>query len=553
MSKSTKRKRPAAAGKQERTVPAPQPCESVGRRAFWQPLWFAVAAVVASGYVFSQVRNFFDADIFYHLGHARVYATQGPFVSEFPWVTSSVIRTYAADIWYGFHLLLIPFVYLPSPALQMKAAGAFSVFALLLMFYFAMRRSRLQYPYLWPFLLLFPAALRLTMTRPHIISMGLAVLLFSFALSGGIWSVFFISLAMSFIHLSLFWLAIVVAGAVALVKWRTEKVFEGRKLAAVLGGLIVGWLLRPNPLGAAKLVYVQVLQLMLVKRRGELNFPNELYPISAENLFKVFGYFTALWLIVAALFLATVFLRRITLSPSKRSLLWSSLALSVLFFEMTLLMSMRSIDQWAPFAVIFIAAGASCLLTPGEAGEKPASAGRKRVVVLSLGAIFLVFMCWHSMARYQYLTRTQGIEPYRMRAAAQWLNRHSRPGEIVFHAGWNNFAELFYWNPQNYYIGGMDPIFEYAYDPARYWKADHLANNEAASQTWGTYDVGGARLEETYRVIREDFGASYLLVDKSETPTLYGYAKGDARFLRRYDDRQAAIFQLADAPRGKAD
>ena len=51
-------------------------------------------------------------DNYYHIRHAWIYQTQGIFNSDFPWLENSVIGQLGGDIWYGFHLLLIPFTFL---------------------------------------------------------------------------------------------------------------------------------------------------------------------------------------------------------------------------------------------------------------------------------------------------------------------------------------------------------------------------------------------------------------------------------------------------------
>ena len=69
--------------------------------------------------VFSAIALFFhayypnisDPDSFYHIRHASLYRENGILNSNFPWVTKSAIGKFGADIWYGFHILLIPFTY----------------------------------------------------------------------------------------------------------------------------------------------------------------------------------------------------------------------------------------------------------------------------------------------------------------------------------------------------------------------------------------------------------------------------------------------------------
>jgi len=526
----------------------------LARHRHWKGLLslvlFLLCALGVSDYLLFLSPNSPDFDIFYHLRHASIYLSKGLSLKEFPWATYSVINRFSADLWYGFHLLLIPVTFHHDPVSEVKLGGLFILTIFLVLFYLAIRRSRLSCPFLWPFFLLFSAGVfieRLVMGRPHVISMGLTALLFSFMVSGSIWGVFFCSLALTFFHLSFFWLALAAAGAVVLVKLRIEKEFEWRKSAALFSGLAAGWLLRPNPIGAAKILYVQVFQLMLEKQKGLAGFGTELGRLEPRALILL-SPFIAVWLGMAAATVAALFRRHAELPPVKRTFLWSSLLLSLLFFGTTVSVYQRTIDQWGLFAVLFVAAGLTYFLDAKEAEGKRPGGQRRRLIAASAGVIFLIGLVWMTLYSYTRFIRSPLVgRTERTRAAGEWLKEHAQPGEIVFHAHWDNFPELFFWSPANRYIGGMDPIFQYAYDPGLYWKARHLATNEMGARTWGTMSGKGARLEETYTVLRRDFKASYLFVQKYRTPSLYWYALEDARFVQCFDSRLVAIFRLSGA------
>ena len=513
---------------------------------------FTLVAAATAAYVYLQSPNLREIDAFYHFRHASLYAHNGIFMKEFPWAVYSVISRFSADIWYGFHLLLAPFTFIPDPMWEIKAGGIFLFTMLLVVLYLALRRIEISYPFLWPFLLLGPFVWRMAVPRPQIASLASAALLFSFMLRGGVWGVFFSSLALTFFHLSFFWLALVVAVAVALVKIRTEKILEWRKLLAVMLGLAAGWLLRPNPMGAAKILYVQVFELFFARNEG-LSFGVELNPLAPRVLFSVFTPFLILWLGVASISLAVILLRRVPLPARSRTLFWSSFALSLLFFGMVVLVAMRSADQWALFAILSTASGFTLFIDPKAAELKGSLTREGRIIAASIGSLVFVFLVWHSMGQYSLHMRISSLPPYRFQAAGEWLKEHARPGEIVFNAKWDNFSELFFWDPQNRYIGGMDPIFQYAYDPSLYWKAHHLGQGEAASHTWGTRNPTEANLEDTYTVLRRDFKASYVFIEKKprDNAALYGYLRGDPRFILRFDDEWAAIFQLSEAAQGE--
>ena len=147
--------------------------------ALQQAAWFILAALAVSFYLHFNSDKFPDPDIFYHFRHAALYAGGGLFSSEFPWTPYSVIGRYSADIWYGFHVLLIPFVWIDDPLVGMRLAGVVVTASCLLSVYLVCLRIEIKPALLWPFVLLFSSAFllhRLTMLRPHVLSLGLSVL-----------------------------------------------------------------------------------------------------------------------------------------------------------------------------------------------------------------------------------------------------------------------------------------------------------------------------------------------------------------------------------------
>ncbi|MEK7500520.1 MAG: hypothetical protein AAB642_00125, partial [Patescibacteria group bacterium] len=243
--------------------------------------------------------NIPDPDSFYHLGHARYYAQDGLAVADFPWMHYSVVRTLAADIWYGFHVFLIPFSLLGG-TMGIKLAGVVLTAVALSAIYWVCRRHKLRWPVFWPLLVFVSAPNilnRFLMTRPHLLSLALAAVLFSLLIRGRLIWIFVVSALLSWFHLSLFWIAVGLAGVVFAVRLIVNRKWLWRGSFAVTAGLLIGWLARPNPFGALKLVYIQVFQLITEKQSGlPLLFGRELFPLSTETLFKNFSAFMLLWL-----------------------------------------------------------------------------------------------------------------------------------------------------------------------------------------------------------------------------------------------------------------
>ena len=83
---------------------------------------------------------------------------------------------------------------------------------------------------------------------------------------------------------------------------------------------------------------------------------------------------------------------------------------------------------------------------------------------------------------------------------------------------------LFYWNQNNYYIGGMDPIFQYAYNPTLYWKFHYLSNDDVTKNTCGAIACTASMLENTHTVLVNDFKAKYIVLEKQRNQS-YSWKK----------------------------
>lgn len=447
----------------------------------------------------------------------------------------SVINKYSADIWYGFHLFLIPFTYFPDPILGLRVAGFAITSFLLLAFFWSLKRLKVAAKFLWPFLLFFSSPLvsyHLIMARPHVVSLGLGALLYSFLAVENLWGIFFASLGISFFHLSLFWSALLILGVFFIVKFFVEKVLVWQSVLVALAGLVAGWLLRPNPWGATKIAYVQIAQLMLVKQAGiPLHSGMELYPLPWGDL-GFFALFLALWLVAILVFVRARVGRR-TESARQVVILWSSFILSVIFWLMTMFVAERSFDFWAVFGVIFMASVFTYLLRD-----------KVKIFVATFGAAIFIIMAVYGIYQIGKFLNTVGTDARRFQPAMEWLKNNSKSGDVVFNVSWDYFPELFFWNTKNFYASGMDPIFQYVYNPNMYWEAYYLETGKTAQYTCAATACAPKELEETYTALTRDFKVKYLFLDKHFDVNLYDYFSTDKRFILRYENSNAAVFEV---------
>lgn len=515
----------------------------------WLPFaCFFIATALTAVFLYVRSDNLSSEDGFYHFRHAALYREEGIGMSDFRWLPYSVIHSAAADLWYGFHVALVPFTAIRDPIVGLRAAGIVVTLTTLILFYAAVVRVGVRWRFLWPFVLLFASPLmvfRLAMARPHVLSVGLGALLFAFVVSGSLAGIFLTSFAMTFMHVSLFWVPILIFMAVAGVRFFRERIIEWRAIAALIGGLIAGWITRPNPLGAGALAYVQIVQLMIEKiKRIPLHFGMELYPLHARDLGAFWGFLT-LWLFAGIIaFLLWRRKKHMVLLPVAQTALWASGLLSLLFFIMTLAVAQRSFDFWVVFGVLFMALTFSWVADERSAGAIRWLNSNNRERLTIAGMAIIAGMMMHGLYRHGQYLDAFGWQGARFRGAAEWLRENTKPDAVVFNVSWDYFPELFFWNTHNRYISGMDPIFQYAYSPALYWKAYYLETAITDRVTCAKIHCESEELEDTHAVLTQDFQTSYVFLSKFADQGLYRYLSSDPRFSIRYEDGDAAVIEV---------
>jgi len=490
--------------------------------------------------------NISDGDSFYHIRHAWLYRTSGIFDSHFPWLTASMIGTLKADLWYGFHLLLTPFTFFPDLILGIKFAGVLLTAATLFIFFWALKKLNVVYPVLWTLLLFFSTPdlnFRLTMVRPHILTLALSVLILYFLVRRRLLAVFLASAALAFFHLALVWLPILLWGAVTLGDLIVRRKLELKNLAAVLLGSFLGLILRPNFLSAAKLGFIQVVQLMTEKlQKLPLPVGSELKP--ANDWTMVVFQFMPIIVLVAPAIIALILLilkRRFKDIPeSGRLTIIASLVLAIGFGAMTFFIARRSMDLWVSFSLVFIALMFTYFITILK------NLFINRRWLFYLAPTIMLFIIPFNTLHFSSIYRRQGFPPNKFKETAMWLLENSEPGAIVFNIQWDNFPLLFFWNQKNYYINGMDPIFEFAYDQNLYWRhyfidEDKIYIQDGKGYTCGEIRCTAEKVADIYESLKSDFKADYVFLELRRNPKVYDYLIGNPNFQKVFESETKEI------------
>ena len=510
-------------------------------------------ALLVSLFLHIQSWQIADLDNLYHFRHAWIYQIQGIFVSSFSWVQYSVIKDAGADLWYGFHLLLFPFTYIQNPVWGLKIASVVVTAAGILLLFFALRRLEVRWPHFWTMVFLISSSAlfyRFSALRPQLISFGLSFLFFSFFYrpTAGRYRNFLIFFLISFftawIHSALFWVNFVIFGTGSLVERFMGRKFRWPELWVIVGGTLAGFFLRPHPLQGLRLIYVQLIQNSLEEfKNTPLFWGTELLHFSGRDF--IYQFLPIIFLLAAAIYFLIISFQKSGRGAADRNFkaqIWTAFALGAIFFWLAFASARRSADYFFGFAIVVTALISTKLRQDKWKDFKGMifSIGQPMFLLI---LVVIIYMAGFSVYRYEYLL-PKTYNPERAKEAAEWLRDNSQAGDIVFHTRWDQFTELFFWNQKNYYSNGMDPIFMYAKNPSLYWKQHFFAWDQASATTCGAMRCKEYEVEETYKVLKDDFRARYIYLQKERNLNFRQYLNSDPRFKKVFENNEDVIFSV---------
>lgn len=495
-----------------------------------------------------------DPDAFYHFGHALLYRSEGLWTSEFPWTAYSVIGSVGADLWYGLHVLVVPFAGVDGEATAFGirvAALGLGIMGIGVVAAVSSAHRWVAAPK-WPalFLLAVPNVLfRYLSIRPEALSIPFSLLLLSGWVRGR-WGVVAASaFMMAWIHLSMFWLIIGVGCAAAIgriVAQEFDLATDLRSGMALLAGLAAGALARPNPLGAVELAWVQIAELLFEKTGGvPLTFSDELSPIGIGSGLAMAWPALLVWAVALVWGWSHVRSQGADSASDTdlgedthdRALFVASALLAAGFLALTFLVARRSLVYWTAFAIPSIAISASAFSRFPE---------RRQLVVRAVMGSAIPLLAW-GIYRNDLNARFVAIAPDRLAAEADWLAQASEPDDLVFNTHWDAFGPLFAHNRINHYLGGMDPIFQFAADERRYWLFHHLSTGVATAVTCPAPDCTPDQVVDVWEAIRGEYGARWVLTERARDQRLIEYLDTDGRFRRSFEGRDGVVFEVAVA------
>ncbi|WKZ28579.1 MAG: hypothetical protein QY323_03495 [Patescibacteria group bacterium] len=471
------------------------------------------------------VPGFGDPDAYYHLAIAKQMIASGP-VRDFTWLPFTTLSGHFADQHFLYHVALMPFLSVLGDFYGLKIATI--VFAALAMTAFAWMLGAygVRRPWLWtlPLLVSTGFLFRLLLTKATALALVAFFLGLGFLKMKKRFALFFVAFAYAWLHGS--WPILGIAALAHAIVRKDPKTFF-----VVMGGLAAGFVLNPFFPENFLFNWEQIVQIaVLGSRDAGVQVGNEWSPVEISQL--LVENVPVFFALAASFAYLSLMIWRKEPAPAvpedrRRSIVFAA-SLACVF----LLMALRQARHKEYFLPLALFAGALLgdalqLDTRQAFARLRAWWGRRFNLLLAAILACFAFVAIHGVW-YAHQLYARRVPFVRFERAGAWMQAHVPPGEIVFHASWDDFPFLFYRDPAHRYIAGMDPLFLYRNDPSHYW-------------LWR--DIGDGRRREPAALIKSHFEAQYVFVDPKRDKFLTTI-KNDPSFERVYADAEAEVWKI---------
>ena len=460
--------------------------------------------------------GFVGIDAYYHVKVSELMMQHG-ILKDFPWTQVSIWKDKFADKEFLFHVYLMPFLRV-FPDLMVAGKFAISVLGgvLFCLFYRLLNQFQIRHALIWTlaaFGVNYTFLQRVCMVRPHVLSLLLVLLFVESLWKQQRWRILLLSLIYPLAYTAAHFLILIAIIYVA-VLWIHHKQFKISFLGLTLAGIAVGLVIHPQFPNNLKTWYVQnaLLPVFNFGMRQEFWFVTEVKSLPTWAFIGING---------ITLLLFSIAMTVLVLNRRKLSHLFLFIfSLASIFLGMTIF-SMRFVEYWVPFTILACALSLKLLEPVRSSGLKTA------LKVGQLGLISFSLIMYVSTILLVPLLFTPKLE-----RASQWLKNNTPQEAVIFTTKWSDFAQSFYFNTENYYLFGLDPVYCYAYD-ANLWNL------------WVAIVSGQTKKPTTE--IKEVFHADYVLCTKNAKEPQYAIT---AQLLQEkgshisYEDEHHLIFAL---------
>jgi hypothetical protein len=511
--------------------------------------------VIFHGVLFSTA-GAFERDAFYHARYAQMLPERG-LSRQFPWMQFTAWKDAFADKDFLYHVYLAPFCRdSVDPLPGAKWATLLLTLGGLALFYLILVRLRVPWPVFWLALLTVGSGLyvsRMLMVRSHVLSIVLMIAASYAIIKERTKTVLVIAFFYPWAYSFPLAMLITACGAAAGRFLFCERSWRILKIPALTAaGVTAGLIIHPYTPNSIKLIW-ELLNISVSRTAGvKLELGSEFMPIASNFFQSPESFLIAIRAImvaipgpVLALVAAAVLdfrLKRISIPA--RSVSGESAAafgIATVWFVGLFLFS-RLIEYFAPVAVLAVAlATRDSIVTEQQPAtrDKRLFAGMLAAILLIAGFNYLAIdqiaypLVRSNRDQFTGLSHNE-IETEKLwlrnrffDGAANWMRTNLRGGECVINFHWDDFPELYYSDPQQYYIVGLDPTLMRL----------HYPEKSAALESMRTKQT-----PLDFAKLKTLFGSDYVVIRRYRA-TEYPELK-DGTYKPVYADDLAVIYKI---------
>lgn len=127
---------------------------------------------------------------------------------------------------------------------------------------------------------------------------------------------------------------------------------------------------------------------------------------------------------------------------------------------------------------------------------------------------------------------------------SDYLAANSKPRDLVANLEWDLFSRMFFWDDKNYYVAGLNPVFNYAKKKEKFWLWKHLAADEPL--TCEQEDCLRAP-KQSYaydKALKEKLSAAWVIFEKKRHPQLVKKMEHSPLLEKSYENEQILLYRV---------
>lgn len=490
--------------------------------ATWLPaamLGFAMMAIIQTGTPYLP-----GNDGFYHVKMAELLPELG-FPRTFPWLRWTILNDHFVSHHYGFHVLLLPFVFAAKvlgyeSGFGGKFAACVASGATLGLFDWIVRRRGAPFPLLWAiFFAVVPWHywLRMGFVRAPMAALPLLLLAVQWNLRPRGWAIFGLAFVFTQIYGGAILFPLIAGGFFFAAVLCGDGVKRNAwALAAASLGLVLGMIISPFFPANISFFKTQVFTTGLGAAR---DVGGEWKPYETWAFLIQAAPVAVIWTVCLTLRLRAAE----RASRTELALFFINLMFLVLTFK-----ARRFVEYWPAFALLNAAEFAA---VAWRAPRSVRFADLQLPLALSTALTAVVLGSWNLWQVWMDQRPTYDVPA--VRGAMEFLEANSPSGSLVFTDDWDIFPICFYFNHHNTYAVGLDPEFTRTRYPSLWERYKRITRAELPAKLPREFRDDEETSDIEYEDIGTIFGAKYVLV-----------ADDHAKLYRALSDRPESFEQI---------